>query len=71
MISYAPLMATLHKKKITKTDLQKMIEVSSATLAKISKDEYVSMKVIDEICEKLECKIEDVIVHVKEEDHQS
>lgn len=70
MISYAPLMATLHKRKISKTDLQKMIDISSATLAKISKDEFISMKVINDICRVLECNIEDVITYVKEEDSQ-
>ncbi|MEH7419277.1 helix-turn-helix transcriptional regulator [Neobacillus drentensis] len=67
MISYAPLMSTLHKRKISKTDLQKLIEVSSATVAKISKDEYVSMQVIDNICRVLDCPIEEVIVYVKDE----
>lgn len=67
MFSYAPLMATLHRQKISKTDLQKLIKVSSATIAKISKDEFVSMKVIDDICRVLDCKIEDVIIHTKDE----
>ncbi len=70
MISYAPLMATLHKRKISKTDLQKMIDISSATLAKISKDEFISMKVINDICRVLECDIEDVITYVKEKDSE-
>ncbi|MDQ0268665.1 helix-turn-helix domain-containing protein [Cytobacillus purgationiresistens] len=70
MISYAPLMSTLHKLKMTKSDLQESIGVSSATIAKLSKDEPVSLKVIDYICEKLNCKIEDVIVHIKEQNHQ-
>ncbi|WP_342046011.1 helix-turn-helix domain-containing protein [Bacillus sp. OTU530] len=70
LISYAPLMATLHKKKMSKTDLQKLINVSSATIAKISKDEFISMKVIDDICETLNCSIEDVIVHIQQQkDH--
>jgi putative transcriptional regulator len=66
MISYAPLMSTLHKRKISKTDLQKTINVSSATIAKISKDEFVSMKVIDDICRVLDCRVEEVIVYVNE-----
>lgn len=64
MFSYAPLMATLHKKGMTKTDLQKAIETSSATIAKISKDQYISMKIIDDICRTLECKIENVIEYI-------
>lgn len=71
MFSFAPLMATLHRQRLSKTDLQKVISVSSATIAKISKDEFISMKVIDDICTKLNCEIEDVITHIKKEDHQS
>lgn len=67
MISYAPLMATLHKRKISKTELQTLIKVSSATIAKISKDQLVSLQFIDNICRVLDCKIEDVMVYVKEE----
>ncbi|MFP5111860.1 helix-turn-helix domain-containing protein [Bacillaceae bacterium C204] len=67
MISYAPLMATLHKRKISKTELQSLIKVSSATIAKISKDEFVSMQVINDICTVLNCNIEDVIIHLKEQ----
>ncbi|MFS0598815.1 helix-turn-helix transcriptional regulator [Peribacillus frigoritolerans] len=71
MFTYAPLMATLHKHKISKVDLQKQTKISSSTLAKIGKDEFVSMKVLNEICDVLHCEIEDIIAHVKEEDHQS
>jgi putative transcriptional regulator len=68
MFSYAPLMATLHKKGMTKTELQKLVGASSSTFAKITKDEYVSMKILDDICTVLDCEISDVIAHVKEKD---
>ena len=71
MFSYAPLMATLHKRKMNKVDLQKQLKISSSTLAKVGKDENVSMKVLDDICDLLQCEIEDIITHIKEEDHQS
>jgi putative transcriptional regulator len=70
MISYAPLMATLHKRKISKTELQNLIKVSSATIAKISKDQLVSLQVINDICRVLDCPIEEVIAYVKNEDRQ-
>ncbi|MGW6251603.1 helix-turn-helix domain-containing protein [Peribacillus butanolivorans] len=64
-------MSTLHKRKMNKVDLQKQLKISSSTLAKIGKDENVSMKVLDDICDLLQCEIEDIIAHVKEENHQS
>ncbi|WP_332632044.1 helix-turn-helix domain-containing protein [Halalkalibacter flavus] len=71
MFSYAPLIATLHKKQINKTQLREAIGASSTTIAKISRDEYVSLKILDDICNYLNVGLEEVIVHVKGEDHQA
>lgn len=46
---------------MTKTQLRETIGFSTVTLAKISKHEYISLRVIDEICQYFECKIEDVV----------
>ena len=63
MFSYKPLLKLLIDKNMTKTQLREQLGISMATLAKISKDEYISMKVLDDICNLLDCKIEDVIEH--------
>lgn len=63
MFSYKPLLKLLIDKNMTKTQLREQLGISMATLAKISKDEYISMKVLDDICNLLNCKIEDVIEH--------
>lgn len=63
MFSYKPLLKLLIDKNMTKTQLREQLGISMATLAKISKDEYISMKVLDDICSLLNCKIEDVIEH--------
>ncbi len=65
MFSYKPLLKLLIDKDMTKTQLREQLGISMATLAKISKDEYISMKVLDDICNLLNCKIEDVIEHKK------
>ena len=46
---------------MTKTQLRKAVGFNTATLARMSKNEYVSLKTVDEICLFLNCKIEDVI----------
>ena len=61
IISYKPLFKLLLEKDMTKTQLRKEIGFSTSTLAKMSKDEYISLKVIDDICEFLECRIEEVV----------
>ncbi len=66
MFSYKPLLIQLVKKEMTKTQLREAVGMSMNTLAKISKNEYVSMEVLDKICKTLNCGIEDVIEHIKE-----
>ena len=61
MFSYKPLLKLLIDKNMTKTQLREQLGISMATLAKISKNEYISMKVLDDICSLLNCKIEDIV----------
>ncbi|PZT57455.1 helix-turn-helix domain-containing protein [Paenibacillus silvae] len=65
MISFEPLQITLIKRKISKMEFIKLLDISSATAAKMWKNEYIAMKIIDDICNKLDCKLEDVIVYEK------
>lgn len=65
MFSYKPLLIQLVKKDLTKTQLREATGMSMNTLAKISKNEDVSMATLDSICQYLHCKIEDVIEFVE------
>ena len=64
MFSYKPLMRMLLEKDMTKTELRIQIGMGMATLAKIGKNEYVSMATLNDICKVLDCRIEDVIEYV-------
>lgn len=61
MISYKPLFILLLKKDMTKTQLRESVGFTTATLARMSKNEYIAMETIDKICAYFNCKIEDVI----------
>ncbi len=61
MISFDPLWATLKARRMNKSDLQKMTKLSSTTIAKISKNESVTLDVVGRICEELEVSIYDVV----------
>ena len=61
MISYKPLFRLLLERDMTKTQLREAVGFSSATLAKLSKCEYISLETVENICKYLNCKIEDVI----------
>lgn len=65
MFSYKPLFVLLAKREMNKTQLRKLTGIGTGTLAKMSKGEYVSMEVLDKICNCLDCGIEDVVEHKK------
>ena len=69
MITFDPLWRTLKAKEMNKGDLQKLTGLSSATIAKLSKDgNTVMLDVVDRISKALEVPIYDVVEAV--EDYQ-
>ena len=60
-ISYIPLWKLLLDKKLIKSDLKKMANISSTTLAKMSKDQSVGMDIMARICTALSCNIADIV----------
>ena len=60
-ISYKNLFALMERRGITKTELQKKLRLSSATIAKLAKNEYISMKVVEQICDLLKCEVSEII----------
>lgn len=61
MVSYLPLWKTLLDKNMKKMQLRDMVGFSNGTLSRLSKNEYVELKLLDKICRSLECRIEDVV----------
>jgi len=62
--SYNKLWKLLIDKKMTKVELTKAIGISSSTMAKMGKDENVSLEVIDKICAYLNCDINDILEYI-------
>ncbi len=60
-ISYKKLWKLLIDKDMTKMELREAIGISTATLARMSKDESVSMDVLKRICSVLKCDIGDIM----------
>lgn len=71
MISYKKLFLILEEREISKTELQNQTGISSATLAKLSKNEEVSMKTIQSICEFLDCQPGEILSMEKQIDKNS
>ena len=66
MISYGPLWKLLIDKNLTKTELREKVGFSTNTLSKLSKNESVTLSILEKICLSLDCKIEDIVVIKKE-----
>ena len=62
MIRYYKLFDMLNKRDMKLSDLRKII--SSATVAKLKKGEYISGEVIDKICEYLNCQPGDIMERI-------
>ena len=68
MLSYAKLWLLLDEKGMQRTDLTKKKIISTATLAKLGKNENVNSSVIEKICEFLKCQPGDIMEYISKED---
>ena len=66
-ITYKPLWHLLLERDMKKLELRDLVGMSNSTLAKLGKNEPVSMEIIEKICIKLDCRIEDVVEIKKDE----
>ena len=60
-ISYDGLWSVLNERGISKTEFRKLLNISTVTLAKMSKNEPVSMSIIEAICLTFHCQIEEIM----------
>ena len=66
--SYNKLWKLLIDKNMKKMELLEAVEMSPNTLAKLGRNEDVSMDVLRRICEYLECDIGDIMEMIPEKD---
>lgn len=60
-VDYVRLWKLLLDKGMKKTDLKTEAGISSNVLAKLGKNEYVSMETMEKLCTSLDCNIEDIM----------
>lgn len=60
-VSYNKLWKLLIDKGMTKTELRIATDMSTTTLAKLGKNETVSMDILLRVCKTLECDIGDIM----------
>lgn len=66
-ISYNKLWKLLIDKGMTKTQMRLQADISTTTLAKLGKNETVSMDVLLKICKLLDCNVGDIMDVINEE----
>ena len=65
-VSYSKLFKLLIDKKMKKKDLISAAGISSSTMAKLGKDEYVNVEVLVKICNALDANIGDIMEVIPE-----
>jgi DNA-binding Xre family transcriptional regulator len=67
--NFKPLWKLLIDKNMKKTDLVEKVGLSKSTVAKMGKGEYVSMEVLDKICNYFGCQLSDIVEHINNQDY--
>lgn len=65
-VCYKKLFKLLIDKEMKKTEFRKLVGISERTLAKLSRNEKVSLDVLVKICRRLNCTFDDIIDIVPE-----
>ncbi len=66
-VDYSNLWKLLIDKHMNKSQLRESAKISTNAIAKLGRNESVSLDTLEKICVSLSCKIEDVVTFVKED----
>ena len=69
--SYNRLWKLMIDKKINKTTLRQKAGITSNAMAKMGKDQPVSVEVLAKICRVLDCGLEDVVEIINDEKREA
>ena len=64
--NYKTLWKLLIDKDMSKKDLMNKTGISKSTIDKMSRSEYVSLEIIDLICNYFRCDVSDILMHTNE-----
>ncbi len=65
-ISYNGLWKLLIDKGMSKVELRDAVGMGPGTLAKMGKNQRVSLEVLEKICKELDCNFRDIIDYIKD-----
>ncbi len=61
MVEYTKLRVLLAENGLKWKNLKEDLGITSAAIAKINKDQYVSLEVLDRICLHFDCQLSDIV----------
>ena len=67
-ISYKNLWKLLIDRDMKKKDLQKLADISAASITKLGKNENVNTEIIAKICTALKCDVSDIMEVIRDTD---
>ncbi|MBQ9510575.1 MAG: helix-turn-helix transcriptional regulator [Clostridia bacterium] len=67
MISYEPLYKTMREKGISTYKLINSFGISSSLLDRLRHNKPISTVTLDDLCKILNCRVEDVLIYIKDE----
>ena len=68
MFSYKPLWILLAEVGMSKTEFREAVGIGTNQLAKMGKNEYISMETLDKICTYFSKQPNDIIEHIKDQE---
>ena len=66
VISYEPFYKTMANKNMTTYKLIKQYGVSRSLIDRLKHNKPISTVTLDDLCKYLDCRVEDIIVYIKE-----
>jgi DNA (cytosine-5)-methyltransferase 1 len=60
-VLYRKLWMKIAEKEMKRTDLKDVVGISSNTLAKLGKNEYISLEILERIARYMQCDIGDIV----------
>jgi DNA-binding Xre family transcriptional regulator len=67
-VSYKKLFHLLIEKEMSNSDLQKQAGFSANIITRLKRNEYVKLQTIESICKVLNCRVDDILEFVANED---
>ena len=68
MFSYRPFWETLKKLNISQYQLIKYAKVYPETLSRIRRGQSLTLNTLNNLCNILHCRIEDIVEHIPDEE---